>query len=44
MKKELSAKQKEALLNTLKERFEKNMNRHKGVKWKAVQTKLTARK
>jgi hypothetical protein len=44
MKKELSAKQKEALLNTLKERFEKNMNRHKGVEWKAVQTKLTANK
>ena len=40
MKKELSPKQREALLNTLKARFEKNMNRHKGVEWAKVKAKL----
>ncbi|MDH7460859.1 DUF4256 domain-containing protein [Chitinophagaceae bacterium 26-R-25] len=30
------------LLKTLKTRFEKNMNRHKGLDWAAVQTKLEA--
>ena len=40
MKKELSPEQREELLNTLKVRFEKNMNRHKGVKWAKVQAKL----
>ncbi len=44
MKKELSAKQSEALLATLTERFTKNMNRHKGIDWNAVQTKLKASK
>jgi hypothetical protein len=33
MKKELSPKQREELLGALKERFEKNMNRHKGLEW-----------
>jgi hypothetical protein len=42
MKKELSAKQREDLLNTLKARFEKNMNRHKGIEWAKVQAKLEA--
>ena len=42
MKKELSAKQREDLLNTLKARFEKNMNRHKGLEWAKVQAKLEA--
>jgi hypothetical protein len=40
MKKELSSKQREELLNTLKERFDKNMNRHKGLEWANVQAKL----
>jgi Protein of unknown function (DUF4256) len=42
MKKELSPKQREELLTTLKARFEKNMNRHKGVEWAKVQAKLEA--
>lgn len=41
-KKELSAKQSEELLKTLKVRFEKNMNRHKGLEWASVQAKLEA--
>ena len=41
-KKELSAKQREEILNTLKARFEKNMNRHKGIEWTKVQAKLEA--
>jgi Protein of unknown function (DUF4256) len=36
----LSAKQCEELLKILKNRFEKNMNRHKGMEWVNVQTKL----
>jgi hypothetical protein len=39
-KKELSPKQREELLTALKARFEKNMNRHKGLEWAKVQTKL----
>ena len=39
-KKELSAEQCEELLRILKERFEKNMNRHKGLVWDNVRTKL----
>jgi Protein of unknown function (DUF4256) len=39
-KKELAAKQKEALLGILKNRFEKNKNRHKGLDWEAIQKKL----
>jgi hypothetical protein len=42
MKKELSAKEREALLQTLKTRFEKNKSRHPGIEWAAVQTKLEA--
>ncbi|HXM51379.1 MAG TPA: DUF4256 domain-containing protein [Pyrinomonadaceae bacterium] len=42
MKKELSPKQREELLNTLKARFEKNMNRHKGLEWAKVQARLEA--
>jgi uncharacterized protein DUF4256 len=41
-KKSLSAEQREALLKTLKARFEKNMNRHKGLEWAKVQAKLEA--
>ena len=39
-KKSLTAKQTEELLSALKVRFEKNMNRHKGVEWVKVQAKL----
>jgi hypothetical protein len=42
-KKELSAEQRKELLNTLKIRFEKNMNRHKGHTWATVLSKLEAR-
>jgi hypothetical protein len=41
-KKELSPEQREKLLRTLKARFEKNMNRHKGLEWAKVQAKLDA--
>src|ERR1700740_1133136 len=41
-KKELPSVQQEKLLKTLKTRFEKNMNRHKGVEWINVQIKLKA--
>ena len=36
----LSKKQREELLRALKLRFEKNMNRHKGLEWVQVQAKL----
>ena len=39
-KKNLSTKQIEDLLKTLKARFEKNMNRHKGIEWAKVEVKL----
>ncbi len=38
--KKLSVKQQEELINTLKTRFEKNMNRHKGIEWNKVLAKL----
>ncbi len=41
-KKELSPEQREELLRALKARFEKNMNRHKGLAWAEVQAKLEA--
>jgi hypothetical protein len=41
-KKEISPKQREELLRALKARFEKNMNRHKGLEWAKVQAKLEA--
>ena len=41
-KKELSTEQREELLTKLKTRFEKNMNRHKGLEWAKVQSKLVA--
>lgn len=37
---ELSTGQREELLNTLKMRFEQNMNRHEGIAWIEVQAKL----
>ena len=39
-KKVLSQKESEDVINTLKVRFEKNMNRHKDVKWEKVLAKL----
>jgi hypothetical protein len=42
MKKNLSSKQKEEILGTLKARFEKNMKRHKGLDWAKVEAKLNA--
>jgi Protein of unknown function (DUF4256) len=41
-KKELSSKQREELLKALKVRFEKNLNRHKGLEWAKVQARLEA--
>ena len=41
-KKDLSPGQREELLRTLKARFEKNMNRHKGLEWARIQAKLEA--
>ena len=43
IKRELSAEQIEELLRALKTRFEKNMNRHKGLEWAKVQVKLEAK-
>ena len=41
-KENLSPKQREELLRALKARFEKNMNRHRGLEWTKVQAKLEA--
>ncbi len=41
-KKVLSPEQREELLNLLRVRFEKNMNRHKGLEWAQVQARLEA--
>ena len=40
--KKLSAKDRDALFKALKTRFEKNVNRHKGLEWAKVQAKLNA--
>jgi hypothetical protein len=39
---DLSLKQREELLRTLRARFEKNINRHRGLDWAKVQAKLDA--
>lgn len=39
-KKKLSPEQRQELLRVLKNRFEKNMGRHKGLKWSNVQARL----
>lgn len=39
-KQELPAKQREELIATLKDRFEKNKNRHKGIDWSKVEARL----
>ncbi|MDQ2936798.1 MAG: DUF4256 domain-containing protein [Acidobacteriota bacterium] len=41
-KKKLSPAQRQELLRTLKARFEKKTNRHKGLEWAKVQAKLEA--
>jgi hypothetical protein len=41
-KNKLSADQRNALLNILKARFEKNSSRHKGIEWLKVEKKLEA--
>jgi len=41
-KKELSGDLRDELLRALKARFEKNMNRHKGLEWVKVKAKLEA--
>ncbi|MFH2111523.1 MAG: DUF4256 domain-containing protein [Candidatus Bathyarchaeota archaeon] len=41
-KKGLSPEQREELLGALRARFEENMNRHKGLEWAEVQTRLEA--
>src|SRR5215510_10163379 len=38
----LTPEQREQLLGVLKARFEKNRNRHEGLEWNRVQTKLEA--
>lgn len=43
MKKALSPKQRDALLKTLRERFEKNIHRHKGLNWDKVQSRIEAK-
>jgi hypothetical protein len=40
IKKDLSSTQQQELLNILKTRFEKYMNRHKGLEWTAIEAKL----
>lgn len=41
-KNKLTAEQSGELLKVLKNRFEKNMNRHKGLSWEKIQPKLEA--
>lgn len=41
-KRQLSPKERDALLDTLKARFEKHMHRHQGIDWNAVQARLKA--
>ncbi len=42
-KRELSPEQGAEILRTLKARFEKNMNHHKGLEWTEVQSRLEAK-
>lgn len=39
---ELSSKQRETLLSTLRTRFERHMNRHEGLDWAGIQARLEA--
>src|SRR5437588_9437100 len=40
--KDLSSEHRKEILGALKARFEKNVNRHKGIEWAKVQAKLVA--
>src|SRR5262245_22240975 len=40
--KKLATEQREELLKALKDRFENNMDRHKGLEWAKIQAKLEA--
>lgn len=42
MEKELSAIQRDGILGALKARFDKHLNRHKGIEWAIVQARLEA--
>lgn len=42
-KTKLTLEQQEEILDVLKNRFEKNMNRHKGLDWNKIQAKLEAK-
>jgi hypothetical protein len=42
-KKKITAEERDQLLKTLKTRFEKNKNRHKGIEWDDVQTRLQSK-
>jgi hypothetical protein len=42
-KKDMLPEQREELLRALEVRFEKNMNRHKGLEWAKIQAKLEAK-
>jgi hypothetical protein len=39
---DISPEQREQLLNTLQDRFEKNMDRHEGLEWPKIRAKLEA--
>lgn len=43
MKKNLSASQREELLKILKDRFDKNAKRHKGINWAEVEARLVSK-
>src|SRR5580698_11250074 len=42
-KKELTPAQRQDLLKTMQTRFEKNMNRHQGIEWAKVKSRLEAK-
>ena len=42
MSKEISSEEKKELFKVLKLRFDKNINRHEGVKWEDVEVRLDA--
>jgi hypothetical protein len=42
-KKKLTTDQQEMLMNRLKDRFEKNMSRHKGIDWSVIQSRLKSK-
>lgn len=42
MEKTLTAEQREELLDTLQKRFEKHRERHEGIEWELIQSKLEA--